>query len=351
MKIAIVNAMVPFIYGGAEFHVKSLNDKLIEFGYDAQIIRFPFSWWPVNNIIDGIMAARLTKLDNIDMMIGFKFPTYLIPHENKKVWLIHQFRQAYDLEGTEHDFFTLHGSYTPDKHAQEIKQTIINVDNYYLKQLEGKIFTNSYITYDRLKKFNGIESEVLFPPLVNEEMFYYEKTGDYIFYPSRVDHLKRQYLAVEAMQYTKSKVKLLLAGKGGCKNDEDEIFQLIEKYNISDKVTYRNRFISEKEKYDFYASCLGVAFIPHNEDYGYITAEAFKSSKPVITCFDSGCPALIVQHEQSGYIVNPTAQELAAAMDMLYENSKYAVEMGQNAKERLKELNINWETVITRLVK
>jgi glycosyltransferase involved in cell wall biosynthesis len=351
MKIAIVNAMVPYSFGGAEFHVDSLKDKLIEFGYDVQIIRFPFSWWPIEHIVDGIISARLTKLDNVDMMIGFKFPTYLIPHNNKKIWLIHQFRQAYDLAGTEQDFFTPHSEYTLEKYAQKIKQIIINSDNYYLKQLEGKIFTNSYVTYNRLFKFNGIKSEVLFPPLVNETMFYCEKTGDYIFYPSRVDNLKRQYLAIEAIRYTKSKVKLILTGKGGCTQDEEKIFRLIEEYGVSDKVTYINRFISDKEKYDFYANCLGVAFIPFDEDFGYITIEAFKSSKPVITCFDSGCPPMLVQHEKSGYIVNPTAQELADAMDMLYENSKHAVEMGQNANERLKELNINWETVIERLVK
>jgi len=350
MKIMIINAMVPFIYGGAEFLVKSLSDKLIEYGYDVQIIRLPFSWWPIDNIIDGILAARLIKLDNVDMMIGFKFPTYLIPHENKKIWLIHQFRQAYDLADTEYDIFTQHSDNISEKYAKNIKQTIINVDNYYLKQLEGKIFTDSYITFNRLLKFNGIKSEVLFPPLVNETMFYTEKMGDYIFYPSRVDNLKRQYLAVEAMRYTKSKVKLVLTGKGGCTEDEENIFRLIEKYNISDKVTYINRFISDKEKYDFYACCLGVVFIPLDEDYGYITIEAFKSFKPVITCFDSGCPPLLVQHEKSGYIVNSTAQEIAAVMDMLYENTKNAIEMGQNANERLKELNINWETVIERLI-
>jgi len=337
--------MAPFIYGGAEFLADSLNNKFIEYGYESQVIRFHYSWQSVDNILDGMMSARLTRLPNVDLMIGLKFPAYLIPHENKKLWLLHQLRQAYDFEDTPYDFFAC------NDYAQKVKKIVINADNAFLKPIEGKIFTISQVISDRLKKYNQINSDYLYPPLVDEEMFYEGEKGDYIFYPSRIGASKRQELLVEAMRYTKSKVKLVLAGKGDFIQDEKEIIHLIKKYNLSDKVTYINHFITQKEKCDLYANCLGVVFIPIDEDYGYVTIEAFKSSKPVVTCVDSGCPALFVQHEKNGYVVNPTAQELAAAMDMLFENSKYAVEMGQNANERLKELNINWETVIERLVK
>lgn len=345
MKIAILNTLIPFIYGGAEIHADSLKRKLIEYGHEAQVIRTPpFSYWPLDNIIDGIMAARLTRLINIDMMIGMKFPSYLIPHENKKIWLQHQFRQAYDFANTPYDPFT------PDGHSQRIKQTIIETDNFYLKPLEGKIFTISQTTADRLKKYNSINATPLYPPIVNEELYYLGECGNYLFYPSRVNAAKRQKLLVEAIQYTKSNVKLVLAGKGDTPQDEEEILRLIEKYNVKEKVKYLNYFITEKEKVDLYANSLGVVFIPIDEDYGYITIEAFVSSKPVITCTDSGCPASFVHNGQCGYVVDSNVQELAAAMDRLFNDTKSATEMGQNAKLRLRELNINWNTVIERLL-
>ena len=37
----------------------------------------------------------------IDLVVGTKFPSYLVRHPNKRVWLVHQFRQAYDLDRTE----------------------------------------------------------------------------------------------------------------------------------------------------------------------------------------------------------------------------------------------------------
>jgi glycosyltransferase involved in cell wall biosynthesis len=344
MKIAVVNVMFPFVYGGAEFLADSLKNKLIEYGHEAQIIRIPFSWNPIDNITDSMVSARLIRLDNSDMMIGLKFPAYLIPHANKKLWLTHQLRQVYDLAGTKYDYFT------SSDYDQRVKRSIIHTDNTCLKQLEGNIFTISPTVSDRLKKYNQIDSVALFPPIVNEDSFYAGECGDYIFYPSRVSMPKRQGMLVEAMRYTKSKVRLVLAGKGDNSQAEEEIFRLIEKHDVSGKVSYINRFITEKERNDLYANCLGVAFIPVDEDYGYITAEAFKSAKPVITCTDSGCPALFVQHEQCGYTVEPTVKNLAAAMDKMFENNKNTIEMGHNAALRLKELDITWETVIGRLV-
>src|SRR5262249_23418067 len=41
----------------------------------------------------------------IDLVIATRFPSYLIKHPNKVVWLIHQLRQAYDLLGTRYSDF------------------------------------------------------------------------------------------------------------------------------------------------------------------------------------------------------------------------------------------------------
>jgi len=345
MKIAIVNSMQPFVYGGAEFLADSLKDKLIEYGHEAQVIRFPFSWYPVKNLLNGILAARLTRLVNTDLMIGLKFPAYLIPHGNKKLWLLHQLRQAYDFSGTEYDIFE-----PSNKMDQSIRKVVIKSDNTYLKPLEGNIFTNSFIVSNRLMKFNGIKSEVLFPPLMDAEMFRFGEMGDYIFYPSRVNHTKRQHLAVEAMQYVKSKVKLLLAGKGDSKEDENIIFSQIDRMNLSHKVTYINRFITQQEKASYFSNCLGGIYIPYDEDsYGYVTLECIHSEKPVITCFDSGGTDVVVKNGETGYVTESNPRAIAEAMDRLYKNKKKAATLGKNGMDLLLNLGISWENVIRRL--
>lgn len=346
MKIAIVNAMAPYIYGGAEFMADSLRDKFVEYGHEAQVIRFHYSSYPIENIADGMLAARLTKIENTDRVIAFKFPAYLIPHPEKRLWLIHQFRQAYELENTEFDMFNAAAN------GPMIKQLIRDADNRYLKELEGNIYTNSKVVSDRLMRYNGISSSVLFPPLMNEKQYQSGEYGNYIFYPSRVNRSKRQYLAVEAMRHTKSNVKLVIAGKGDCKGDEKFIKELIEKYELREKVTFVNRFISEQEKVDLFKDCLACLYIPYEEDsYGYVSLEAFQSKKAVISCTDSGGTDIVVATDKTGYLVQPTPEALAEAMDKLYENKKRAREMGHNGLPRLHELGISWENVVERFTK
>lgn len=346
MKIAIVNNMVPFIYGGAEFLADSLCKKLNEYGHQAQVITYPFSWVPKEAIMESIMAVRLNKLCNADMVIALKFPAYYIEHPNKKLWLLHQFRQAYDLHGTEYGMFD---DNNPEDVA--IRQSIINMDNMMLRPLEGKIFTNSHVVSERLYKFNGIESEVLYPPLMDASLYKItNEYGDYIFYPSRVNYSKRQHMAVEAMRYTKSGVKLIIAGKGDAPSDEELIFELIEKYQLQDKVTYLNRFITEQEKVDLFQSALGGIYIPYDEDsYGYVTLEGFQAGKAMISCTDAGGTDVVVKDGITGYMTEPTPQALAEAMDKLYMNKKNAIAMGMNGLPLLEELGITWDHVIRRL--
>jgi len=39
----------------------------------------------------------------VDLVIGMKFPAYLVEHPRKVLWVIHQYRSAYDMAGTDYD--------------------------------------------------------------------------------------------------------------------------------------------------------------------------------------------------------------------------------------------------------
>lgn len=348
LKIAIVNNMVPFLYGGAEFLADSLCEKLRQYGHQSLVITYPFSWAPKETIIDNIMAIRLNSLSNCDMVIALKFPAYYIEHPNKKLWLLHQFRQAYDMHGTEYGLFD-----DTNETDRAIRQAIIDMDNKYLGEMEGRIYTNSKVVSQRLSKYNGISSEILYPPLMNASLYSIgEDYGDYIFYPSRVNHSKRQYLAIEAMKYTKTKVKLILAGKGDTEKDEEYVFRKIEELSVNDKVTYINRFISEKEKVDLFMKSLAGIYIPYDEDsYGYVTLEGFHAGKAMISCTDAGGTDLVVKDGETGYMTEPTPQAIAAAMDKMYNDRKKTREMGHNGIPLLENLGITWDNVIRRLTK
>jgi glycosyltransferase involved in cell wall biosynthesis len=237
MKVAVVNNAVPFISGGAEHVAGALTTKLREYGHQALLVRIPFRSEPPSKILEHMLACRLMRLPGIDRVVAMKFPAFYVPHEDKVLWLLHQFRQAYDLWGT-----TLQGLPDSDE-GQEIRECILRADNAYLAEAK-KIFTNSAVTSGRLKKFNGLDSEVLLPPLLNEKQFRCEEYGNYIFAPGRINEAKRQRLLVESMEHCRSGVKLVLAGKPEGREDGDTIKTIIRTKGLEDRVEFVDRFIT-----------------------------------------------------------------------------------------------------------
>jgi glycosyltransferase involved in cell wall biosynthesis len=343
MRIVIVSTIVPFIEGGGTFIVDWLYKMLRNYGYETEVIAIPFHSNPPE-MIDQMLSLRLFDLsDCADLLIAIRTPSYIISHPNKVLWLLHQHRQAYDLWGTPYGIPN-----TPE--GLRIREAIIQADNLFLKEAK-KIFTISKVVSNRLKKFNGIDSEVLYPPLMEAEKFYCNEYGDYIFYPSRINKIKRQHLAIEAMKYTKSDVKLAVAGDADTKEQLEYIESIIGKNNLGRRVKLIGRWISQEEKIELFANSLGCIFIPYDEDYGYVSLEAYHSKKPVITCSDSGGTLEIVEDGLNGFIVSPDPQTIAEAMDKLYYNRALVKKMGEAGYEKLISMNISWDNVVKKLIR
>ena len=95
MKLLVANNAAPFVRRGAELLADRLVLELRRAGHEAELLRLPLGATPAQ-ILDGIVSASLLDVVNVDRIIGLKFPAYLIPHPDVVIWLVHQFRQAYD---------------------------------------------------------------------------------------------------------------------------------------------------------------------------------------------------------------------------------------------------------------
>ena len=346
MKIALATVQVPFITGGAEILVYMLRDELKKRGHQVDIITIPFKWYPERAIVDCMMMGRMMDLtevngEKIDRVIALKFPAYYVKHPNKVLWLMHQHRQAYDL------WETKYGDLHTFPAGKEVRDLIIKHDNKYMKEAKA-IYTIAQNTTNRLMKYNNIKGEVLYHPPLNHEKLHCDGYGDYIFYPSRIDVLKRQRMMVEAARYTQTDVKFVVAGSGS-KAEVDYLNGYIKKYHLEDKVKMAG-FISEEEKIQYYANCLGVYFGAYDEDYGYITLEGFFSHKPVVVHSDAGGPLEFVTDGENGRVVDVDAKKLAEVFDVLYLDKKRAERMGESGYRSLMDKNISWDYVIDKLL-
>ena len=106
--------------------------------------------------------------------------------------------------------------------------------------------------------------------------------------------------------------------------------------------------MDDREVVEHYASCLGVFYAPYDEDYGYVTVEAFKAAKPVITTADAGGVLEFVEDGINGSISPPDApKEIAARIDQLYRDREKAHFLGLAGQGKVRE--ITWDLVIEKL--
>lgn len=343
MKIALVNTISPFIRGGAEILVDDLHTQLVKHGHDVELFRLPFPNEYEVQLLELVLASKLLDFSAYDQVIAFKFPAYCVCHRHKKMWMFHQFRQVYDLFGAKDGLLD-----NPETRA--LKQVITELDTRDIAAAE-QVFVNAQEVANRLKKYNGLDSAVLPPPLLNYEEYSDEQTGDYFYYPSRVNSLKRQHMAIEAMRYVQTDVKLIVDGI--CPDSEyDRLLKTtIEKYDLGSKVTYTNQWIDDKDKIKKIADSLGVIYIPYLEDScGFVTMEGFYAAKPVLSFLDSGGTKEFIKNDFSGYLVEPTPQALAGKMDYLFTHKDVAKTMGENARKDILARNITWDETVRRLL-
>jgi glycosyltransferase involved in cell wall biosynthesis len=344
MKVAIVNNQAPFVRGGAELLAEWLHDKLEDYGHQAEIVRIPFQWNPPGRIIDHMLAARLVRLANVDRVVALKFPAYYVPHENKVLWLLHQFRQAYDLWGTPYQDIPN----TPTGHL--VREAVLDSDRRYLGEAKH-IYTNSRIVGQRLRLYSGFESDVLFPPLFDSTPYNCESYGDYFFFPSRITAGKRQHVAVEAMAGVKSSARLVIAGQAETPEDLGRLMSVVHEHNLENRVEVIPKWITDEEKLRLLAGARGVIYLPFGEDsYGYVTLEAFHARKPVITLADSGGTLELIEDRRNGRVAIDV-DELSGAIDELAEDRALAERLGQAAHDTIDELGISWDRVIQCLTK
>lgn len=348
MRIVIATVQVPFVRGGAELHAEGLRDALVRAGHYCEIVAIPFKWYPPTRLLDQIVACRLLDVTesegrSVDVMIGLRFPAYLIPHPNKTLWILHQHRPAYDLWNSPSEDLARQ----PD--GQMVRDAICEADKRLIPEAR-RVFSNSRNVAARLKRYCGVSSEPLYHPPPHASKFYCSPPEGYLFFPSRVTPNKRQRLTIEALAKTHEDVRIWFASSSDHPAYYPEMVQLARKLGVEHRIKWLGA-VSEEEKTRLYAESSGVLYPPEDEDYGYVTLEAMLSSKPLITCHDSGGPLELVRDGETGIVVPPSPEPMAAAMDLLWREGGRASAMGRAANEHYRSLDITWDHVLEALLR
>ena len=344
MKVLVVNNMAPFVWGGAEELAAHLQKNLIAAGHESEVLRIPFQWEPATRIPSQMLMTRAFELWNVDRVIALKFPAYLIRHPHKTLWLLHQYRQAYDL-------FDAGQTNLPEGPlGEDIRNFIRKADQECFRE-SRRIFTNSDVTRKRLQHYNGFDASVLLPPLNDPELFDGGASQGYVFAGGRVNGMKRQHLLLEALAQTPGNTRLLIAGPPDTPEDGQKLHKLTERFGLADRVQLDLRFLPRQTYADYVNAAAAVAYLPFDEDsLGYVAMEAATAGKALITASDSGGVLGLVKDRRTGWVADPTSASLAEVMAAVGADSATTARLGQAARELWLGMGITWPKTVERLL-
>lgn len=343
-RVVVVSSHPPFAEGGHLVLARALTRALVEAGHEAELVLTPQNRFGRQGA--AYLATWLTDVvesegRRIDRAISMRFPSYAIRHPEHVCWLNHTMREYYDLWPA----FRARLSWR-NRVKEGVRRRIVHAaDRRFLRPPHlKKLFVQSRTVGERLRQALGVESEPLYPPPVARP-YRCDDYGDFVFMASRLTPHKRVDLAVRALAEPEGLgLKVVIAGDGPCLDDLQATARCL---GVHDRVTFLGR-VDDAALVDGYARCRAVCFAPFGEDYGLVTAEAFASRKPVVTCRDSGGPAELVGHERNGLLCEPTPAAVAAALRRLADDRSLAERLGAEAARTAAALT--WPATLDRLL-
>ena len=207
-----------------------------------------------------------------------------------------------------------------------------------------RLFSNAQNTANRLARYNGLTATPLYHPPPLADRLHGGEYGDYILSVGRLESVKRVALTLRAMQYVDRPTRLVVVGNG---SERQSLERRAAADGVSDRLSFLGQ-IDDQQLVELYAEALAVVYAPVDEDYGYITLEAFLARKPVVTASDSGGTLEFVEDGVNGAVCAPQAEAIGAAINRLVADRSRAAALGGAGYERARQ--VTWNGVIEQLV-
>ena len=343
-RIAVISSHPPFTEGGHLVIARTLAEQLRAAGHEADLVLTPqnrFGRQGAAYLANWLTDVGESDGKRIDQVITLRYPSYAVRHPRHVCWLNHTMREYYDLWPA----FSA-GLSRPNRVKEGLRRWLVHrADRYFLSAPRTlRLLVQSHTVRDRLRGAIGLEGEVLYPP-PPVRPYRCDGYGTHFLFVSRLTPHKRLDLVLRALaEPAAAGIRLVVIGDG---ESRDDLRQLASTLGVLDRVAFLGS-VDEDTLVAHYARCRAVCFTPLQEDYGFVTAEAFASGKAVITCRDSGGPSELVDPDTDGFIVKCTPSALALALRRLADDDALAARMGAAAAR--KAATLAWPATLQRLL-
>jgi glycosyltransferase involved in cell wall biosynthesis len=209
-------------------------------------------------------------------------------------------RTIYDLKEYQKNKTNFFGKFLIEAYSFFLKP----LDQWIVKKHIQKIICISLTVGQRIKKYYGLYSGVIYPP-VDAKKYFFRKFEDFYFFAARLIPEKRVELLLETFSELPEK-KLVIAGSGPL---EEKVRDYSRKFP---NIVFVGR-ASEQQMLGFFADCFATIYLPVQEDFGMFPLEGNASGKACIAAKE-GCLLETIAQGKNGFLVEAKKEELKKAI-------------------------------------
>lgn len=292
--------------------------------YDLRAYTSIICWRTIKQMLAFRLKTKsFLKHYEIAIYSGVDAPLAVFNHSGRDIFYCHTPpRFIYD----QRDFFLK--LYSPIWHPF-IKLAAVWIRFFYERAVQRMdlIIANSKNVKGRVKRYLGLDSIVIYPP-VETEKFCWLGQDDFFLSTARVDPLKRVALVVRA--FLKMPDKKLVVISGG--SDLPKIKKLAA-HAPNIKIF---GWVDDKTLRELIGRCLATIYIPRDEDFGISPVESMAAGKPVIGVAEGGLLETIVDGK-TGFLLppEPKEEELCAVVKEMTPKRAFEMRSSCEARARL----------------
>ena len=308
--------------GGAELHVRSLDRRSCGGAAtrssrsrcrSARSRRRSCSRRPRRG---GCSISSSSNGQPIDLLIATRFPTYFARHPRKVAWVIHQHRAAYELCGTPYSDF---------EHTEAdvgLRQRLVRARSRGCSASAAASSPTRSNTANRLQTFNGVAARRStirrrWPTGCSRGRTATTccVVGRLETREARRSRRSARWRTCRAPTAARHRRRGLAARRGRARWRRSA--------GVRDRVVFAGALAATSSSRST-PDALAVVYAPFDEDYGYVTLEAFLCAKPVITATDSGGTLEFVVDGENGFVCAPEPAAIGARRGAARRRSRAA---------------------------
>lgn len=312
MRVAVLERQVPFA-GDGDGVAAELCRALREHGHEVELIRLPFPQELSERVVEQMLAVRLVNLDNVDRAVALRFPAYLLPHEDRVVWLA---RRA-------------------ARRAGALGECVLGAERACLAEA-ARVHAASALLARGLARETGLQASVLYAPLREEQAYRCERYGDRLLLNAATGVTAGVAVALAALAGAPSARLTVACGA----QDAARLRALARELDVAERVE-----AAAEPLVELLARARAVVCVERDSELA--ARQAFRSRKGVLALADCGCADELVRDSVNGRLA-AGVEELAAAFEELSADPAIAERYGEAAAAAP---SASWEAVVAELTR